>query len=60
MPADTQEGDIVLIATAGTSHQHSRPSCVSHPLLLPPGAYGHSMASNYNLRDPATEHFLPS
>lgn len=40
MPADTQEGDIVLIATAG--------------------AYGHSMASNYNLRDPATEHFLPN
>jgi diaminopimelate decarboxylase len=59
MPADTQEGDIVLIATAGTSHRHSRHHCVTH-LYLPLGAYGHSMASNYNLRDPATEHFLPN
>jgi diaminopimelate decarboxylase/aspartate kinase len=38
MPADTQEGDILLIATAG--------------------AYGHSMASHYNLREPASELYL--
>lgn len=35
LPADTGEGDILLIATAG--------------------AYGASMASHYNLRDPAEE-----
>ncbi|MFZ9478812.1 MAG: bifunctional aspartate kinase/diaminopimelate decarboxylase [Steroidobacteraceae bacterium] len=35
LPADTSEGDILLIATAG--------------------AYGASMASHYNLRDPAEE-----
>lgn len=36
--ADTAEGDVVLIATAG--------------------AYGHSMSMNYNLREPAEEHYL--
>jgi len=35
LPADTAEGDVLLIATAG--------------------AYGASMASHYNLRDPAEE-----
>jgi diaminopimelate decarboxylase/aspartate kinase len=35
LPAETCEGDILLIATAG--------------------AYGASMASHYNLRDPAEE-----
>lgn len=36
--APTQEGDVVLIATAG--------------------AYGHTMSSHYNRREPAAEYFL--
>lgn len=38
MPANTDENDIILIATAG--------------------AYGRSMSSNYNMREPAKEYFL--
>lgn len=38
LPKDTDEGDVILIATAG--------------------AYGHSMSSFYNMREPATEVFL--
>lgn len=38
LPADTREGDVLLIANAG--------------------AYGHAMASRYNLREPAEEIYL--
>eukprot|EP01087_Luapelamoeba_hula_P005093 TRINITY_DN15180_c0_g1_i3.p1 TRINITY_DN15180_c0_g1~~TRINITY_DN15180_c0_g1_i3.p1 ORF type:complete len:356 (+),score=56.74 TRINITY_DN15180_c0_g1_i3:132-1199(+) len=38
LPKDTQEGDLLLIATTG--------------------AYGRSMSSHYNMREPAPEHFL--
>jgi len=67
MPADTQEGDILLIATAGMDYLfvfEGRNSIEPdqsrgiHHLTHHPGAYGHSMASHYNLREPASELYL--